>query len=220
MLIHEYIETDPGCPNGQRKCKNNACIPSIKFCDFVRDCTDGSDETGCPNSCNFDTDMCGWNSPLEYGEIQWARNSGGTPSSFTGPTTDHTTGTGHYFMAFIKIICCTLYLITPFFIPIYQLTFILMIYLIGYYMYVEADNGTFSSDAYLVSPIYNNPGSTCTLSFWYHMYGTSIGSLSLSVVTPSGTQQIWTKSGGQGNSWKQAANLKISSCTTAFQVIK
>ncbi|RDD40324.1 MAM and LDL-receptor class A domain-containing protein 2 [Trichoplax sp. H2] len=174
-------QTDPGCSTGQKKCNNGNCIQSTKWCDFIQDCTDGSDEKGCPNKCTFENGMCGWTSPLEYGEIQWARNSGGTPTSLTGPTTDHTTGS-------------------------------------GYYMYVEADNGTFSANAYLLSPLFNNPAPSCTLSFWYHMYGFDIGSLSVDLITPSGTKQIWTKSNGQGNSWKQASNLKISSCTTAFQL--
>ena len=158
--------------------------------------------------------MCGYSSPLEYGEIQWRQNKGGTPTSHTGPTTDHS-GKGQLKRFIVDIMLFVLYALLIF----YLLSLILIvIYLIGQYMYVEADNGTFSSDAYLVSPIYNNPGPECTLSFWYHMYGTNIGSLTVTVITPSGSQQLWTKSGGQGNSWKQATNLKITSCTTAFQV--
>lgn len=48
----------------------------------------------------------------------------------------------------------------------------------------------------------NNP----QVSFWYHMFGASMGSLTLQIdSTGNGTYStIWTKSGNQGNSWQQA----------------
>ncbi|XP_074662658.1 MAM and LDL-receptor class A domain-containing protein 1-like [Tubulanus polymorphus] len=42
---------------------------------------------------NFETDNGKWNS---QGSIQWTRQSGGTGSSGTGPSGDHTTGSGKY----------------------------------------------------------------------------------------------------------------------------
>ena len=48
----------------------------------------------CPaaKQCDYETDMCGWtNSPGD--DFDWSRDSAGTPSLGTGPTTDHTTGT-------------------------------------------------------------------------------------------------------------------------------
>jgi hypothetical protein len=48
----------------------------------------------------------------------------------------------------------------------------------------------------------NNP----QVSFWYHMNGTTMGSLTLQIdSTGNGTYTtLWTKSGNQGNSWQQA----------------
>ena len=85
-------------------------------------------------------------------------------------------------------------------------------------MYVEADNGTFSDDAYLTSPFYQSAGLQCTLSFWYHMYGFDIGDLEVNIVTPLGSTKVWSESYGQGNKWHQAKNIQIPRCTSAFQV--
>ena len=65
------------------------------FCNFRNDCGDNSDESGCPNSCTFEKNMCGWTSPKQLGDIQWLRNKGGTPTQFTGPSTDHTTNSAN-----------------------------------------------------------------------------------------------------------------------------
>jgi len=40
--------------------------------------------------------LCGWNDTSK-GAYDWNRDRGGTPSSNTGPTADHTLGKQHYF---------------------------------------------------------------------------------------------------------------------------
>ena len=47
--------------------------------------------------------------------------------------------------------------------------------------------------------------TTPTLSFWYHMYGSTMGSLEVWVSTDGGNLwlNIWSKSGDQGNNWLQ-----------------
>ena len=61
------------------------------------------------------------------------------------------------------------------------------------------------SIARLFSPNYlgnSKTGGQC-FQFWYHMYGSSIGKLTLSVDragTPAPTL-LWTKQGNQGNQW-------------------
>ncbi|EOD32673.1 hypothetical protein EMIHUDRAFT_253292, partial [Emiliania huxleyi CCMP1516] len=46
-------------------------------------------------SCDFEGDMCVWNDTAPDG-YTWTRTSGGTPSPGTGPSGDHTTGSGYY----------------------------------------------------------------------------------------------------------------------------
>ncbi|XP_030849911.1 MAM and LDL-receptor class A domain-containing protein 1-like [Strongylocentrotus purpuratus] len=45
--------------------------------------------------CDFDMDLCGWNADLT-GAISWTRLSGPTPTPDTGPSSDHTSGSGFY----------------------------------------------------------------------------------------------------------------------------
>lgn len=50
-----------------------------------------------PNDCEFDFDvMCHWTNDPNDPDFNWERKTGGTPSSKTGPSGDHTSGSGHY----------------------------------------------------------------------------------------------------------------------------
>ncbi|BET00140.1 Scavenger receptor [Nesidiocoris tenuis] len=48
------------------------------------------------NFCDFEEGMCGWNNTIPF--FSWIRHQNATPSHdlHTGPSSDHTTGTGHY----------------------------------------------------------------------------------------------------------------------------
>lgn len=47
-------------------------------------------------------------------------------------------------------------------------------------------------------------GTQC-LSFWYHMYGDSTGTLNFYIKTGSGLGSlVWTRKGSQGNQWIKA----------------
>ena len=50
-----------------------------------------------PGDCNFDTDLCNWE---DYGKngMNWTRHTGATPTEGTGPTADHTSGSGKYYL--------------------------------------------------------------------------------------------------------------------------
>lgn len=48
-----------------------------------------------PGKCNFDKDNCGFIQDRND-RSNWHRRTGSTPTSFTGPKGDHTTGVGHY----------------------------------------------------------------------------------------------------------------------------
>nr|XP_054750329.1 MAM and LDL-receptor class A domain-containing protein 1-like [Lytechinus pictus] len=46
-----------------------------------------------PGFCDFEKGRCGWSDEKELDSRDWLRNNGATPSPYTGPSFDHTTGT-------------------------------------------------------------------------------------------------------------------------------
>ena len=102
--------------------------------------------------------------------IDWSVDNGTTPSSSTGPTSDHTSGSGNY-------------------------------------LYTEASS-CFNNTGSVISPCFNlSTASGPSLSFWYHLYGNTMGSLSVQVSTDGGgtwSSDVWSMSGNQGNAWNQA----------------
>ena len=73
-------------------------------------------------------------------------------------------------------------------------------------MYIETSGFIATgAKAHLLSPQYlpaSRTGGKC-MQFWYHMYGNSIGSLSVYIKTGSvyPGRKLWTKSSDQGNQW-------------------
>ena len=94
----------------------------------------------------------------------------------------------------------------------------------GYYMYIETSFPRSKGDkAILMSPSYSLSNRlSCSVLFWYHMYGGTIGTLNVYVKSSPGSQvRAWSKSGNQGNAWKWAGvNVTpyVSSSATSFQV--
>ncbi|XP_048084666.1 MAM domain-containing glycosylphosphatidylinositol anchor protein 2 isoform X3 [Alosa alosa] len=101
----------------------------------------------------------------------------------------------------------------------------------GFYMYIETSRPRVAGDkARLLSPSFSvapkNPYGTVStnptycFSFYYHMYGKHIGSLTVYLRQKGQTgpdASVWTLSGNQGERWKQArVNIHPKS---AFQVI-
>ncbi|XP_048242500.1 MAM and LDL-receptor class A domain-containing protein 2-like [Haliotis rufescens] len=85
------------CKNNQRSCTNGNCYSRNEACNFHDDCGDQTDELSCGTSCTFEDGMCGWKN--DKGEnFDWTTHTGQTTSANTGPTNDHTfgTGNGHY----------------------------------------------------------------------------------------------------------------------------
>lgn len=70
----------------------------------------------------------------------------------------------------------------------------------GKYAYIETSSPRIQGDnAKLVKGGLSFSTKKC-LSFYYHMYGNAMGTLNVYV----GQKKIFTKSGDQGNQWKQA----------------
>ncbi|MDH7446538.1 reprolysin-like metallopeptidase [Aquimarina sp. 2201CG14-23] len=90
----------------------------------------------------------------------------------------------------------------------------------SYYMYIEASgngNGYPNKRAILNSPCFDLTGtSQATFTFQYHMYGNSMGTLTLEASNDNGNtwSSLWSKSGNQGNSW-QSASVDLASLTGA-----
>ncbi|XP_074645316.1 MAM and LDL-receptor class A domain-containing protein 1-like [Tubulanus polymorphus] len=109
---------------------------------------------------DFETDNGKWNS---QGSLEWTRQSGSTGSSGTGPSEDHTTGSGSY-------------------------------------VYMESsgkhvgDQAKFEADTLSMS-------DSCVMNFYYHMHGSHMGTLEVKL---NGKVEF-SKSGDQGNQWKQGS---------------
>jgi len=130
-----------------------------------------------PYSDYFELGLNNWtNDPLN--DFNWRVNSGGTPSSGTGPS-------GAYEGV--------------------------------NYVYTEASNGNFPyKRAGIISQCLNlSQYSNPVLHFWYHMYDNpgagpqpGQGTFSVDISTDNGTtwtNDIWFRSGNQGNQWIEAA---------------
>ena len=74
-------------------------------------------------------------------------------------------------------------------------------------MYIETSSPRVSGDnAILESPLLTFGGNIC-FTFFYHMYGGTIGSLRVKI----GTQTVFTAIGQKGNKWIEAAvNVRFS----------
>ena len=122
--------------------------------------------------CSFETDKCGW-----IDTANWTRTSGGTPSSYTGPSSDHTTGS-------------------------------------GYYIYTEATS-RLNKLHRLESPLFSLQ-QDASLSFFYHMFGSDMwmGTLSIEANNDeTGWSNLWSKTGDQGDAWRDAAVVLPASAT-------
>ena len=73
----------------------------------------------------------------------------------------------------------------------------------GRYIYLAAsgiDRGTTSR---LISATVYPSGPSC-LTFWYHMYGSGMETLKIVIPWSDGDEQLWSRSGDQGDQWIQS----------------
>lgn len=69
-------------------------------------------------------------------------------------------------------------------------------------MYIEASYWSSGDNAKLQLAVPRSPSYSC-FSFYYHMYGSSMGTLNVF----NGNDKIFTKSGNQGFYWKKVSKL-------------
>lgn len=71
----------------------------------------------------------------------------------------------------------------------------------GYYIYTESrKNASLNDESNLISG-WIVPSSIQCLSFWYHMYGSSINKLVVFQTNNSNNIELWNISNNQGNEW-------------------
>ena len=95
---------------------------------------------------------------------------------------------------------------------------------VGFYMYIETSFPRQTGDvARFISPRYGPPNNApCNLTFWYHMYGASTGTLNV-IARPASSNftiipvVVFTLSGNQGNSWKRAS-VSLNKVTYSYNV--
>ncbi|XP_059174660.1 MAM domain-containing glycosylphosphatidylinositol anchor protein 1-like [Physella acuta] len=90
----------------------------------------------------------------------------------------------------------------------------------GYYVYVESSRTTLGDMARLVSPTIRSSLTGYCFTFWYHMYGRTVGNLTVSSQSSNGRETVlWSKLGDQGNSW-HSGYINITSNITSSQSFK
>lgn len=203
----EFCDGNDTCQPGIDPCPGDLCNESLDECGTCSangECDDGNACTtdscvagACQHECpalidtfpyqeNFESGFGLWNN-ASGDDIDWTRLSGATLSNGTGPSGDHTTGS-------------------------------------GFYVYTEAstsNNGSPDKTANLQSPCIDLTGSSsATLSFWYHMFGTSLGTLNVEVADDcSNWSNVFGVSGNQGDQWIQA-NVDLTAHVGAIRTIR
>uniref|UniRef100_A0A3Q3L091 MAM domain-containing protein n=1 Tax=Mastacembelus armatus TaxID=205130 RepID=A0A3Q3L091_9TELE len=180
------------CPDGEFVCgAHGECVPESKVCDFRHDCSDGSDETNCVKEvCDFEGgDTCGWKSvDPSLVAIHAFRWSPDQGESIPDGQQYHRPINDHT-------------LGRP----------------EGWYMCADSSNGGYGHITDLHTPVISSTGPHCTLVFWYHMSGFTVGSLKVLLKYRNVTHEVWSQTGNQGNKWRRG-ELFLGLSNT-FQVV-
>ena len=143
--------------------------------------------------CDFDSSLCGFSQDLNH-DFDWKRENSKTPLHHveTGPKYDHTKG--------IKGTADDS----------------------GFYMYIESESQQVNDTARLFSPIYDRLMNPFCISFYYHMFGSGVGSLNVYVkpinMKLNALKPVFRQFGNHGNVWYEGRVL-LPSTSNEFQVI-
>ncbi|XP_060950156.1 MAM and LDL-receptor class A domain-containing protein 1 [Limanda limanda] len=166
------------CPDGEFVCRAyGECVPQSKECDFRPDCSDGSDELNCVKEmCDFEGgDTCGWTIvDTPLVPVHEFRWS---------PDQGESIHDGEQYDR--PIIDHTLG--TP----------------DGWYMYADSSNGGYGQTTDLLTPVISSTGPYCTLVFWYHMSGFTVGSLQVLLKYKNVSHEVWSQTGNHSNRWRR-----------------
>ncbi|TMS03670.1 MAM domain-containing protein 2 [Larimichthys crocea] len=132
--------------------------------------------------CDFESGVCGYIQEKKIDKADWLRVRGHTPTSYTGPRGDHTTG-------------------------------------VGYFMYIEASLMRPGHKARLLTSDLRGSLSPQCLIFYYHMYGSGTGILSVLLHHGSTERDtlLWRRRGEQSVSWMRA--MVDYHCDVRHQII-
>ncbi|UOB15943.1 M43 family zinc metalloprotease [Abyssalbus ytuae] len=145
------------------------CGGSCEPCQTSSNCT--GEISTFPYSETFESGIGAWTQDSND-NLDWTRDSGGTPSSSTGPSSG---ADG------------------------------------SFYMFIESSTsgtGYPNKTAFLNSPCFDlTSAAQATFEFSYHMYGSSMGTLTLEASIDNGSTwaSLWSTTGNQGDSWFTAS---------------
>lgn len=84
-------------------------------------------------------------------------------------------------------------------------------------MYMDASSRKSGDKARLLTPVMLKTSGKC-FEFWYHMFGSAVGSFNLYKKTGSSVGiRIWSQSGNQGDEWL-AARVSVWSPSRTFRL--
>ncbi|CAG5126615.1 unnamed protein product, partial [Candidula unifasciata] len=91
----------------------------------------------------------------------------------------------------------------------------------GYYMYLEASAPHIQGQTAVLSSERLSPTNGSCFTFWYHMYGSSIGKLNILIsITPTQNATVWSLFGDQGNQWLNGQAPIVSQYNSFFILIQ
>ncbi|EPY73883.1 MAM and LDL-receptor class A domain-containing protein [Camelus ferus] len=144
------------CTDNEFVCRSDGqCVGNIQKCDFRYDCPDKSDESSCAMEvCSFEKrNLCKWYQPISENLMEDSnifRWGLGNGFSIHHGEENHRPSVDHTTNTTN-----------------------------GWYLYADSSNGKFGDQADILTPVISRTGPKCTLVFWTHMNGATVGSLQI-----------------------------------------
>ncbi|XP_070196894.1 uncharacterized protein [Littorina saxatilis] len=89
----------------------------------------------------------------------------------------------------------------------------------GSYAFIESSGARVNGDNARLESSSMNPSQAYCLTFWYHLYGNSIGNVNVRINKNGGTgNPIWTRDGPSADLWRQAT-IDIPPQSTPFHLV-